>query len=1349
MSWKSNRLLKILFIFLCLGGISGIVLYSSQILDKASFIYEAMVKQIMTSVTVVGGIDLYEMGTEPVMVFPRITLTGAISPYEVEFPADTIIPLGGQVVLAYPFGFSFDNSCSTALTSIENNDLNGPSTGVVTISSIVCDSTAHTITVTTGGAATQSGDRVRFLLQGIVNSATAMDFNTNGYVVFINTKDSSGSLLELKASMPFFLIEAGSQSISGTIFNDSVSGNPGIANIRICIGGAMGFQCSITDATGVYSFTQLSDGFYNIDIPPLTSGNFIGGPFFRDINLTGGQNETGVDFAFRSSDRTITVNIAGIPSNTDLDVFAFNPFDFESGGQIVREVLWSGSTDRSVSVPVSDGVWEIGLGPWMPKDPSLGLPPVPDFTFMPPRPQQVKVSGAGTYTIDFTIQTADRTINGSVVDGSGTAIPNVFVMARPAEFTSEIGGGGIAQSKNDGTFILNVVNGVYMIDASVLGMPSSSGLEVTVQDDGVYSKGILITNDGDGGSDNLILKIAKGDKSISGRVLDESGNTIAYAYVSAEKVDTGNNPIGAYVDSPTDASGNFTLYVSDGLWKLRGFAPGYGELESIIVSISGSSVTDQNLQAASADFGTVEGQVTQGGNSVSGAFIGIHGSSGGNSVVTDGSGNYSVKVKAGSNYTIEGFLPGSGPLSVITNVTVTANAVLGNQDLTIGIPGTIRVTITGVTDAFVDAFDSDGRGNGTGSNPTSGVYDISVPPSTYTVTANHPKYGPLGYQTGAVVTAGNITSVTFTPPTTYTVSGTISSDSSTCANGASIFLSDTTNGRVIVTTADSSGAYSTALPDGTYLLGAGKPGCIDSAQPTTITVSGANIASGTNRTLTIADVAVSGQVTLSGSNITVETKIMAESSDGRFVFVDVDTTNTSGNNYTLNLIAGTWTIRARSDGYASTESSLTVASGDSKTVNLSLSAISGYIRQDRMSALITPSRGGIVTDNNIGAGFEVNIPAGALGNSSDSGSVSTKQTTAIATETPTAKVVGGKGVEIIPKNASGQPITTLSSSSGAGVTITIPYVESDVTALGGDESNLVLAIWSEEKQQWDPLATTVDTTNNTVSAITTHFSIFAQIVPVGGGAAEPEPEPEPEAEPTPTAGGGGGGGGGGAAPTPVKKAAEGAPVSINGTVMISPILGGSTIRTNIDGSNAEIIFPPNAVSVPTDVNLISIAKRTVISTHPVLANVNIIGNWVYSFLAQTNGQTVFRFLKPITLTFFYTNAQAVGLNENSIRIYYWNNTTKQWSAIPGSVVNTFTNTVTVDINHLTLFTIMGSPIPAEGRPADLNGDVRVDLVDFSILLYNWGKPKNLKADINNDGLVDLVDFSIMLYWWTG
>ena len=53
--------------------------------------------------------------------------------------------------------------------------------------------------------------------------------------------------------------------------------------------------------------------------------------------------------------------------------------------------------------------------------------------------------------------------------------------------------------------------------------------------------------------------------------------------------------------------------------------------------------------------------------------------------------------------------------------------------------------------------------------------------------------------------------------------------------------------------------------------------------------------------------------------------------------------------------------------------------------------------------------------------------------------------------------------------------------------------------------------------------------------------------------------------------------------------------------------------------------------------------------------------------------------------------------------------------------------------------------------ADLNFDSKVNIIDFSILLYFWEqtRPANACADINFDGIVNIVDFSIMMYQWTG
>ena len=45
---------------------------------------------------------------------------------------------------------------------------------------------------------------------------------------------------------------------------------------------------------------------------------------------------------------------------------------------------------------------------------------------------------------------------------------------------------------------------------------------------------------------------------------------------------------------------------------------------------------------------------------------------------------------------------------------------------------------------------------------------------------------------------------------------------------------------------------------------------------------------------------------------------------------------------------------------------------------------------------------------------------------------------------------------------------------------------------------------------------------------------------------------------------------------------------------------------------------------------------------------------------------------------------------------------------------------------------------------DANGDCRVDIEDFSVLLLGFGKTTDLRADFDGEGNVDITDFSILL-----
>ncbi len=61
---------------------------------------------------------------------------------------------------------------------------------------------------------------------------------------------------------------------------------------------------------------------------------------------------------------------------------------------------------------------------------------------------------------------------------------------------------------------------------------------------------------------------------------------------------------------------------------------------------------------------------------------------------------------------------------------------------------------------------------------------------------------------------------------------------------------------------------------------------------------------------------------------------------------------------------------------------------------------------------------------------------------------------------------------------------------------------------------------------------------------------------------------------------------------------------------------------------------------------------------------------------------------------------------------------------------------------------IGGDSPLQDKSPDLNGDGKVNLVDFSIFLLSWNTDDE-RPDFNSDGRVNLGDFSIMLFSWTG
>jgi hypothetical protein len=133
--------------------------------------------------------------------------------------------------------------------------------------------------------------------------------------------------------------------------------------------------------------------------------------------------------------------------------------------------------------------------------------------------------------------------------------------------------------------------------------------------------------------------------------------------------------------------------------------------------------------------------------------------------------------------------------------------------------------------------------------------------------------------------------------------------------------------------------------------------------------------------------------------------------------------------------------------------------------------------------------------------------------------------------------------------------------------------------------------------------------------------------------------------------------------------------------------------------------------------------------------------------------------------------EAIADKTNSDKFGYWaydldsgilemgDHTTKSQTITPDNLKSPFSESLgfkvgDTDVLAGKLPSISGILKPAPlacSKKGDINNDGKINIVDFSIMLYFWNQrnPANKCADINGDGAVNLFDFSIMLYWWTG
>jgi len=586
--------------------------------------------------------DMGMMGMMKGGAFPMNAMSGQTSNYFIDVPITSQILSGGKIVLTFPSGFNVA-SAQQDLYSPVNMDFNEWNTGTVTFAcsdankncgggaTITTDENADStkggthddgITVNTSSRIinihlhgdTTANDFLHIDLKGIVNSSIPKEFGTDGYTVDIKTMSPDGALLENITTMPFFINQGGSDSLTVVVNCGNADQDSGTMNVFLgspMTGPMEDETTAFVNGIATSSFTSLISGQYHIFTDPFISvgsNDYLGKPMPEMVNVSGATSKN-ITVAAEDAGTVaaITVTLTGDFSTNSVadsvDIFANSPTGFRvktvtPNTDDLTDADGEGTAENQITeyiLYLPSGNWMIGVGPAMPKGPMAGPPTMPDW--MPPMPVDITSDGSTPGAVSISIAgQSSKTLAGIVTDGVpagsytlGTPIASAEVFAYQPN-----GGFGGAHTNTaaDGTFTLKIpVLGMYKVGTYKPGLPQAKDKTVDVRDAGNYdSQGTILT--ATDGANPFVLKVKKPAYTISGKVLNRDSQAVAYAPVWAWQ----SSGYG-HADTMTDASGNYILYVDDGTWYIETDAPGVGWLQyNLPLTIDGASQSNINLR---------------------------------------------------------------------------------------------------------------------------------------------------------------------------------------------------------------------------------------------------------------------------------------------------------------------------------------------------------------------------------------------------------------------------------------------------------------------------------------------------------------------------------------------------------------------------------------------------------------------------------------------------------------------------------------------------------------------------------------------------------------------------------
>ena len=726
------------------------------------------------------------------------------------------------------------------------------------------------------------------------------------------------------------------------------------------------------------------------------------------------------------------------------------------------------------------------------------------------------------------------------------------------------GFGTHGSTDGSGKFSLNVGAGMYQVGVFVPGLPPSGETAVEVKSDGtLVANGQTVSS--------LTLKLLKPDRTISGKVLDQSNNPVqgagVFAYCDPSVSNNACFGPGDHTGAPTNSDGSYTLYVKNGTWRVGAFLPGYGELPQVQKVVSGSDITNVNFSPSTdTTFRAISGTVCRDANSnsacdngegVSGVFVRAESSQGANQSVTDQSGNYSIRTASSTNYTVSAFDPGLGQLPPITNVVATSSDATG-KDFIIGAPKTITVNVkdssgaaVNIGELFVDFFDFSTQIGNHLEIRNATTSSINLPNGSYRIKTSL-KGGVLANSaiasdsvdtattTNATLTVNGNEAIKITVPSLGIVSGTVYKGSAVSGNelgDAFVNFGDQSSGIFAGVQTSALGTYSLKLPLGSYNVLAQKPGYL--ANPASVSIATSTATTTLNLIVDQTSLAISGTVSVSGTAAS-RAFVRAEKLGGGFSGAQVDASGA----YSLPVTAGTWRLFAMAEGYAEQEYSAPLEISGSSATGINFNLTTKVTLAAPKVCQITPAQGGTCDDTT--NGIRVIVPPSALGSGTTAATLTIKQNNA-RQQTSGSKPVG-TGFDFSITDSSGNTVSNFNSA------VTLEFTQASATLIADGintktkTDGVKIILWSEAMKDYDVLTTTVEYLDSNSALVSSPAEDLSNVAYIKFKALT-----------THFSGGGPGQGGDSLAP-----ATPGAPSVSGGSSSIS--MAWSAVTTNSDGS---------------------------------------------------------------------------------------------------------------------------------------------------------------------------------------